>query len=224
MLTRQLAALLLAGAAASAGAADEISRAERLVFTDAHLANIRGSATLRYDFRRSGSLDTPLDDRYTLQVAPRDGGGCCRASGAFAKPDLGTPLPPIDAAAANPVVLSFLEQDIRAMQRRTKGAANYFRKRIRMALAEQAQVRDVQVRWNDRDLPAHEVQIRPYADDPLRARFERLADKRYVFTLAEGVPGGVYALRSWVPAAADPDNPAASPLAESLTLVEESKP
>lgn len=219
MLTRTLGLCLLALTPLAAAAGD-ISRAERLVFTDAHLSNIAGAATLRYDFRRSGTLDSALDDRLTLEVAPRADGRCCRASGSFGSPELALALPPIDDAAANPAVLYFLEQDIRAMQRRTKGQANYFRKRIRMALAEQAAVRDVTVRWNGRELAAQEVHIRPYLDDPLRSRFEPLATKHYVFTLAAEVPGGVYALRSWV---GESDSPAASPLAESLTFVEESK-
>ena len=31
---------------------------------------------------------------------------------------------------------------------------------------------------------------------PLRARFEKLANKQYVFTLSDAVPGGVYAVRT----------------------------
>ena len=237
MLTRQLqlavmALALGAGAvhaqtatqtaapAASAPASSEISRAEHLVFTDRHLANIKSASTLKYDFRRSGSLDTAATDRFTLRLALLADGRCCRAEGGFDALDVGTALPPVDEAVSNPVVLYFLEQDIRAMQRRTKGQANYFRKRIRMALAEHAEVRNVTVQWRGQSLPAQEVHIKPYVDDPLRVRFEKLADKHYVFTIAAGVPGGIYDLRSWVPAAGDAADIAASPLAETLTLTD----
>lgn len=216
-------ALLLGVASAHAeGPSSEVSRAEHLVFTDPHLGNVRSASTLRYDFHRTGSLEPAVDDRFTLKLTLGPDGRCCRAEGGFATLDVGSALPPIEEAVSNPVVLYFLEQDIRAMQRRTKGQANYFRKRIRMALAEQAEVRDVSVQWQGKSLPAQEVHIRPYADDPMRSRFEALAGKHYVFTVAKAVPGGVYSLRSWVPAAADADNATASPLAETLTL-EESK-
>lgn len=216
-----LPVLCAAQTAASAPAPGaEISRAEHLVFTDPHLSNLRPGTVLHYRFRRSGPLDAEADDRFTLNLGARPDGTCCRADGGFDSVVLDTTLPAVEDARSNPVVLFFLEQDIRAMQRRTKGQANYFRKRIRMALAERFEVRDVTVQWDGKALPAHEVHIRPYVDDPLRERFETLATKHYVFTLAAGVPGGVFDLRSWVPAAGDADTVAGSPLAEIMTLAD----
>jgi hypothetical protein len=55
--------------------------------------------------------------------------------------------------------------------------------------------------------------VAPYVDDPLRPRFEALAEKRYVFTLSDQVPGGVVGIRSQV------DGTGAPPLlVEEMTL------
>ena len=49
-----------------------------------------------------------------------------------------------------------------------------------------------------------EILIKPYQDDPNRARFEQFTRKQYVFVLSDAVPGGVATIRSTVPAMARP--------------------
>jgi len=55
--------------------------------------------------------------------------------------------PEIESAQGNPAIQYFLDRDIREMQRLTKGQANYFRKRIRMAVYEGAQLRNVSLAY-----------------------------------------------------------------------------
>jgi hypothetical protein len=102
----------------------------------------------------------------------------------------------VDSAQGNPAILYFLERDIREMQRLTGGKANYFRKRIRMAVYQGAQIVDVTLPYQGKQVAGRQITIAPYLDDPLKARFEKLAGKQYVFTLSEAVPGGVYAIRA----------------------------
>jgi hypothetical protein len=104
----------------------------------------------------------------------------------------------IDAANANPVILYFLERDIREMHRLTGGSATYFRKRIRMALAEGAEVTNQAVDVESRRVAATQIRIAPYRDDPARSRYEKFADKTYVFTLSDEIPGKVVELHSEV--------------------------
>ena len=59
-------------------------------------------------------------------------------------------LPDIDDATANPVILFFLERDVRDMERRTGGKAAYFRKRVRLAFSESAEVQPVQFEFAGR--------------------------------------------------------------------------
>jgi hypothetical protein len=100
------------------------------------------------------------------------------------------------------------------MQRLTRGQMNHFRRRIRLALAEDARSEDVRVRYQGRELSAQRVQVSPYLQDPMRPRFEKYAAKRYEFVLAD-VPGGVVQLRTLLP----PSQPDAPPLLEeTLTL------
>ena len=84
------------------------------------------------------------------------------------------------------------------MERLTKGKSAYFRKRIRMAIFQGAQQRTVTLSYRGKSVAGQEFTITPYVDDPNRPRFEQLANKRYVFTLSDAVPGGVYAIRALV--------------------------
>ena len=69
--------------------------------------------------------------------------------------------------------------------------------------------------YQGRTIAARQITISPYTDDPLRARFENLVGKRYVFTLSDAVPGGVLSIRTQVDAAAAGTPPL---LAEEMAL------
>ena len=193
-------------------AGDEISIAEQHVFLHQHLQNIRAAATVPYRFTQKGSDKDSYVDRVTLNVG----------AGAADKRELKVDflsgsrkmaLSSIEGGTGNPVILYFLEHDIRDMHDRLGGQEAYFRKRIRLALADAATVKPVKVTFDGKSIDGREVSISPYRNDPLKERLKQFVSKTYVFTLSDAVPGGVYALRTHVDATAvDP------PLDTALTL------
>ena len=193
---KALALLAAAWLATPATAADEFSAAERALFMTHQLANLRPPVTLNYRFAKTGSLEAGFEDKVAIKLRAQTGGGCCASSADFLSGPRRLALPDIDAAEGNPAILYFLERDIREMSRLTKGQPNYFRKRIRMAVFQGAQIVDVTVPFQGKSVAARQITIAPYLDDPLKARFEKLVGKQYVFTLSEAVPGGVYAIRA----------------------------
>lgn len=195
-----------------------MSQAETLLFVEPHLRNIKPPQTLRYRYERSGTLDAALQDDVQVELRKRAGGGCCSAQGRFLSGERALALPEIDDAQSNPVILYFLEHDVREMQRRTGGQQAHFRRRIRLALADSARVSDTSFTHGGRSWPAKEVRVTPYAADPSRNRFERFAMKEYVFVLAPGVPGSVAQIRTRVPGQGAAD--AAPLLEETVTLAE----
>lgn len=179
-------------------AAAEFSPAERALFMTNHLATLHPPAKLEYTFRKSGSLEAGFEDRVAVNWRAPASADCCVASTEFLGGARRITLPEIESAQGNPVILYFLERDIREMQRLTKGQPNYFRKRIRMAVFQGATMRERSLRYLGRNIAAQEFVIAPYLDDPLRARFEKLASKSYVFTLSDEVPGGVVSIQTQV--------------------------
>jgi len=212
-LSRLVLALALGCTALGTLAAepDQFSDAEKLVFTDPQLANLKEPTSLRYSFVKSGSLEPGFEDEVRIDVDSEH-----KVQGRFLTGPRNFPLPEVEHAEANPVILYFLERDITDMKRRTTAKSqNYFRNKIRMAMAEAAEIKDTRVTYAGKELPAREVTLLPYAKDPNRVRYQRLADKRYTIVLAKDVPGGVYQLRSSLPGALPTDAPV---MEEVLTL------
>ncbi len=213
-----LAALL--GLAAPALAAEDFSAAERALFMTNQLAALKPPATLNYSFSKAGSMEEAFDDKVSIKLKAKADGKCCAAAAEFLGGPRKLSLPEVDEAEGNPVVLYFLERDIREMSRLTKGQPNYFRKRIRMAIYDGAKITEVSLPYRGKTIAAREISIAPYLDDPLRARFEKLANKQYVFTLSDAVPGGVYAVRTRI----DGESAAAAPLMVEEMVIDGAKP
>ena len=190
------------GIATAADPAD-FSAAERRLFVDDHLAKLPRSATLEYAFSHRGSLEEPFDDAVTIRVGPPGGAAGRPVKGTFLSAARRIELPELEHATGNPVILFFLEREVREMHRLTGGSGSYYRKRIRMALAQGAEIRDVDAPIGARRVRATEIRLAPYRDDPARSRYERFAETTYVFTLSNDVPGAVVELRSDLRAPAD---------------------
>lgn len=181
----------------------EFSEAERLLFMGKQMARIKPPATLRYSFRKSGSLEEAFEDRVVLNFKRTAAGTCCAVVGDFLTGARRLDLPEVENAEANPVLLYFLERDIRDMKRLTQGSPNYYRKRIRMAAFEGAKVSTVSVQYQGKPVAAKQIDLAPYDDDPARVRYEKFARKTYRFLVSDAVPGGVVGMRSLMQSGTD---------------------
>lgn len=202
-MKRPLACLLPLLAVLSTGtalAADAPSGAEQLLFNTPHLQGQHAGSTLNYRYEEQEGERTVREDQVRIGLRPAaDGTGCCKVQGRFLSGANALQLPDIDAATANPVLLFFLEYEVRRLAQLTGGTAAHFRRRIREALV-QASVSPAPVPWQGRTVVAKMVQIAPFEDDPFRNRFEAQADTRYRFLLSDEVPGGFLELSALLPA------------------------
>lgn len=193
---RVVAAAIALVAASAAPAGEALSEAESLLFTAAHLRSTAPDDVLQYRYTRTGSLGPAVEDAVSVRLTPAQRQDARNVHVDYLSGQNAFVLPDIESASANPVILSFLERDVREMQRLAGGQASYFRKRLRLALAESAQVRLLNIEHEGTRMPAWEISIRPFDDDPMKPRYAAYADKRYVFVLCEGIPGMVYELRA----------------------------
>ena len=218
-----LAALLSIWLASPAHAQDkkDFSQAERLLFMTNQLTALKPPLVLRYSFRKSGSMEEGFEDKVSIALSKQPDGSCCAGVGEFLTGARKLNLPEVPAAEGNPVILYFLERDVREMQRLTKGSQFHFRKRIRMAVYEAAKVREVSLQYRGKAVKGTEVEISPYLEDPNRSRYEKLAVKQYLFTLSDAVPGGVYGIRSEI---ADKSTAAPAPLIVEELYAEGAEP
>ncbi|MBN8487046.1 MAG: hypothetical protein J0M20_04835 [Burkholderiales bacterium] len=193
----------------------DFSAAERLLLMSDQLKGLKPGSTLAYRYQHQGEGDEAFEDRARLTLSKRKNGSCCTASGEFLSGARRLQLPEVEQPVGNPVLLYFLERDIRQMNKITKGSASYFRKRIRMALYEAATLRDVQASYKGKPVAAQEIILTPFVNDPNEARFPQYVMRSYRFVLSEAVPGQVVSLQTLTPGA----RPDAAPLTDDqLTL------
>jgi hypothetical protein len=212
-----LAALPLLASAQPQSASPPPSEAERLVFQQDHLANTRQPRALRYLYVEEAEGKPRITDRALLTLSNGAAGRCCDVHGEYLSGPLAVNLPDIPEARGNPVVLYFLEGEVRRLQRTTNGQSAHFRRRIRQSLVDAATVSDTTIRWGAQAVPARLVRIAPFTDDPFRARFEEQAATEYTIVLSDAVPGGVYQMRALLPG---PSAGAAPRASRTLTLDE----
>jgi hypothetical protein len=217
------AALSLAFSIGCAGADPvAISKAETLLFMTPHLKELKPPSRLHYAFHKQGTLEKGFSDTVDVDITGEPDGGK-KGAARFFSGERQVKYPDVEHAEGNPVLLFYLEREIREMSRLTGGRPDYFKKRIRMALAESAQIKDVDIHVDGRAMHAQQITISPYGSDPLRERFARLATKQYVFTICDTIPGVVYEMRAVVPAPSGSSKDEAV-LDETLTFTSVGKP
>jgi hypothetical protein len=204
---------VLAALSIGTAGAQPVSPAEMLLFETDHLAKMKAPATLVYEFSKLSNVEPAFTDSVQLDVSRSK--GQLHTALRFLSGKRRHAMPEIDDAHGNPVLLGFLEHDIAEMRRLTGGAVNYFRKRIRMALSDKAQVTPQRILYQGKTVDAKAVRIQPYLDDPLHARFEKYVRKTYTFVLSDAVPGGLYQVRTSLENTADGRSPAGTVVART---------
>jgi hypothetical protein len=202
-------------------ASQPISAAETLLFQTNQWHQVHRPVALRYAYKKVSSVEPGFDDEVRVDVTRIHSDGSAAVALHFLTGARNVKVADLDHAQANPALLGFLERDIAEMKRLTGGATNYFRKRIRLALADGALMRPVKFTYQGRQLEGQEVTVQPYLNDPLHERFKQYVAKRYVFILSRQVAGGVYQIRTSASAGAAAGVPHQMLVEETLTLTTE---
>ena len=159
------AVMLLLFPAAMAFADDRYSDAEKLLFETDHLKKFTKPAKLYYSFVKSGTLEQNFRDSVEISIDKVMPDGSKNVTAEFLSGSNKINFPPMKEAKGNPVLLWFLERDLREMQRLTGGKPPYFKRRIRIALSDHAEVRPVKIVYDGNEVIGKEIKIAPYVND-----------------------------------------------------------
>jgi hypothetical protein len=186
----------LASRAAAAPGSDEITPAERLIFTADHLHGVAAQTELDYAVLNSEQPSRTADLVKVLVLSPDNAKGDAQVSD-----HSGNVSVPSGGLQCNPVIIYFLERDIAEMQGLTGGQRRYFQQRLRLALAAGPRIETVTSEIGGKSVSARRIVVQPYLNDPNSARFAQFTAKRYTFLLADEVPGQVLLIRTDLPGA-----------------------
>lgn len=185
----------------------EFSRAESRLWLDNHLANIDKPGRLYYKFQKTGSYEQGFDDSIYLDILNINEDGTKDTNLEFFTGNRRQFASPgnLESVTGNPVLGLYMQGDVREMNRLTDGSWRYFQRRIKMAFAKDAEIKDITIDYNGGKVDAEKIVIKPYLNDPHRRQFERFAEKVYEFILSNKIPGSIYQIKTVVPDAAHPD-------------------
>lgn len=201
LFATSFAALLACAATAPGRARAEeadtrpLSPAQVALFETPHLRNVTSPETLQYRFAAPGGVT----DRVALHVRGSNPDGTKQLSFDYLTGERRVAYPPVEHFAGNPLLMLFLEQDVKAMKEGLGLSTAYWRNRIRQAFVDGATVTDATVSLNGRDVPARRITVRPFGDDRRLDRLPSVQGKTYTFVLADEVPGMVAEIRTELP-------------------------
>ncbi|GAB3684254.1 hypothetical protein [Salinisphaera aquimarina] len=189
------------GASASQNqSGDEYSQANHLLFMTNHLENVETPSKLEYSFSRRGDSNNSYDDKVDLTVesAPKQ---AKKVHIDFLSGDRNRYVPDVNNARGNPVIMMFLQNDVLEVAQRTGGSWRYFQRQIKFALQRDAKVEDGSAEYNGQSVDVKRISFKPFKGEKVhREDIGTEAEKQYVFTLSDDVPGGVLELRTETPA------------------------
>lgn len=172
------------------------------IYGSNHLTLLPDKAVLVYDYRYDGSLlERPFDDDVLLDFSRHSGDAGFDVDARLFPKSRKLDIGPITATAVNPILLIFFQRDATQMSDGTGGSQHYFRNSIRRALQtpDADSARAVTITVDGQELAAREITVRPFVNDPNRARLRAFADKTYRFVVSAAVPGGIYQVQAETP-------------------------
>lgn len=179
-----------------------LTEAETLLWQSDHLQGIDSTRTLSYRFRKDGTLEEGFADDVTLKITELHKDGSKSVDLQFFTGSRQVPVQArnVQRVRGNPVIGFYMQGDVQEMERLTGGNWRYFQRRLKLALAETANVVDVRVKYEGEEVDAKKVTMLPYNNDPSKGRYPPgFIDKEYEFIFSDQIPGQLYSIRTVVP-------------------------
>lgn len=175
-----------------------LSPAQIALFETPHLQNITHPEALEYRYQRDGVGG--FSDSITERIEKIHPDGTKYVGFTFLTGEHNEFFPAVDNFHGNPLLMLFLEHDVREIRAATGITATHCRNRIREAFVDRAHITDAQVTVDGKSVPARRITLQPFLDDPRFANLPEFRDKTYTFVLADQVPGMIEELSAEQPA------------------------
>lgn len=180
-------------------AKEELSEINTVLFDSQHMKNIVVPGKLHYDYKKfepskdlkTDSVDVNITNITTTKHTDQS---YDFFTGVSKRPYLSR-----EHLMGNGIFMLFLEWDIRELDRKTEGSWRYFQRRIRWAMAAGADKKEVEINYKGKKVKGVQYSIQPYVDDKKNTKYGIYANKYYLFTLSDEIPGAIYEVRTIVP-------------------------
>lgn len=180
-------------------AAPGFSEVNNVLFDKSHMKNIEQPGTITYNYKKESFVEDSRDDQVQVMVSNIRNTGRRDIAFEFFTGEYKRPYEPMENQRGNGVFALYLEYDIHEMQRLTGGEWRYFQRKLRWSFAEGGDKKEVDIDYNGKTVKGVQYTVQPYVNDPKNARYKLYANKYYIFTMSEAIPGEIYQVRTVVP-------------------------
>ncbi len=200
-LTVLLVALFSFGVSFGEDQNRELNKAQKLIYTTPHFLSVSVGSTITYQLESNvEGVESP--DSVDVKILKSYDQNKNDIQIRFLSGENQIPFPEFIGYKGNPVIIGFLERDVRLMKTLTGGSDLFFRNRIRHALADEPIVELIDIEYSGMKHDAYQITVMPYVNAPLRERFSHFVEKVYRITLSDSVPGYVV----WLSTEVDSDS------------------
>jgi hypothetical protein len=203
-----------AGPAASAAATK--ADVGDILFEGEHYLKAPPGTVLKYSFERSvrdpDKVKPGFKDVVELKLEPGEAATKRNVLVTLFRGPQHRAAGPFDNVAFNPTAILMLELHLGDFAKLLGGNPRYFKNAIRTGMREAASAEPVKVKLGAGEVDGTQFTVRPYVNDPQKARMAAFSETVYRFTVSPEVPGVIYEIRITTPA---PDGGA--PLVEEVT-------
>ncbi len=180
-------------------AADELSEINNALFDNTHMQNITVPGKLHYLYKKTAVKEQYKEDSVTVNVTNISDKGRTDQAYEFFTGENRLPYQNRTKLQGNGIFMLFLERDVHQLQRQSGGSWRHFQRRIRWAMAAGAEKKEILINYHGKELKATQYIIQPYANDEKSVRYGVYANKYYIFTLSDDIPGTIYEVIAIVP-------------------------
>jgi len=187
LLTLVVATLACAGPARPGPTTD-------LLFVEGIFIDLPDGQAISYDHQRTGAESpdfVPITDgRITLLTGPTANSAGERSLSLTVEASvMRREIVDFPVSGGNPVLMVLLESAVRSMATISGGSPFYIRNRIKDSLRTGGEATSGSRDFGGRTIAVQEVTLRPFAQDPNRARMGAFADLTLRFVVSDAVPG-----------------------------------
>jgi hypothetical protein len=174
-----------------------LSPAQVALFQTPLLANVTQPEALEFRFERTGGA--PLTDTASERIVEIHPDGKKLVTFDFLTSEHHELFPGVDDVAGNPLLMVFLEHDVREMARMLDMPAEFFRELIRDSFSDRAKIETIQYDFGGKTVPARRVTVQPFTDEPRLQRLLSVKQKQYSFIICEQTPGKLAEISASMP-------------------------
>jgi hypothetical protein len=177
----------------AAAATEDSKKATTMLFDTPHIASVPAGTTFIYKNERVPSNEEVLGKGFTDDITVD-----VESDGAPGKKNVVVKVYSGERARdpqritdmdGNPMLVVFLDNALGRFQQLAGGDRNYLKHKISKSIGDESTLTPVKISYNGSDVEGYRVQVKPFANDPSRAKMRGFEVAEFSLVISDKIPG-----------------------------------